>query len=146
MRHRDTAFVAISRASVQKLEAYKKRLGWSFKWLSSGGTGNTFNHDYFASFTPEEVTNGGFFNYKQGLPWGSEVSGCSVFAKDANGRIYHTYSAFDRGTDAMNCAYQFIDVTPKGRDEADQKPYPMAWIRRHDQYEESADSCCAATD
>jgi len=142
LRHRDTAFVVISRASVPQLEAYKKRLGWSFKWVSSGGSGNSFNHDYFASYTPEEVANGAFFNYKNGKPWGPDISGYSVFAKDAAGHIYHTYSTYARGAELMNTAYQLADLTPKGRDEADQA-FPQAWVRRHDQYEDSSDSCCA---
>ena len=130
LKHRDISFLAISRAPYAKLAAYQKRMGWNFKWLSSGD--NTFNYDYYASFTPEEVTNNGYFNYTQAKPWGQDVVGISVFYKDEKGKIYHTYSAYSRGVDMMNGAYHYIDLTPRGRDEGGR---PQFWVRRHDEYE-----------
>jgi len=97
---------------------------------------NDFNHDYYASFTPAEVEHGGFFNYRQEKPYQSDASAASVFVKDAEGEIYHTYSTYNRGIEMLIVTYHLLDITPKGRDEADQKPYAMAWVRRHDQYED----------
>jgi predicted dithiol-disulfide oxidoreductase (DUF899 family) len=132
LRHRDTGFVAISRAPFAQLAAYKERMGWTFRWLSSAGS--DFNYDYFASFTPEEVAGGGYFNYRKTKPWGSDVVGMSVFSKDAADRVFHTYSCYSRGVDMMNGAYHYLDLTPKGRDEDGQGPNPQAWVRRHDEY------------
>jgi predicted dithiol-disulfide oxidoreductase (DUF899 family) len=129
LKHRDISFVAISRAPLAKLEAYRKRLGWSFKWLSSAA--NSFNFDYGASFTPEELASGkAFFNYKIQKPPVSDMVGISVFVKDDDGKIYHTYSTYERGVDMMNGAYHYIDLTPKGRNETD----TQSWVRRHDEY------------
>lgn len=108
LKHRDVSFLAISRAPLSKLEAYKKRMGWSFKWVSSFGT--DFNYDYNVSFTPEEVANENAFD--------TEVVGISVFYKDPDGTVFHTYSCYSRGVDMLNGAYHYIDLTPKGRDEA----------------------------
>jgi predicted dithiol-disulfide oxidoreductase (DUF899 family) len=133
LKHRDISFIAISRAPWAKLEPYKKRMGWSFKWVSSFGT--TFNYDYGASFTPEEVANkSAFYNYARQNPGDTDVVGISVFYKDTGGSLFHTYSCYSRGVDMMNGAYHYMDLTPKGRDEADQKPGPQAWVRRHDEY------------
>jgi predicted dithiol-disulfide oxidoreductase (DUF899 family) len=135
LRHRDISFLAVSRAPWTKLEAYKKRMGWSFKWVSSFGT--EFNYDYGASFTPEQVANGNaYYNYTRQKPVGSEVVGISVFYREADGSLFHTYSCYSRGVDMMNGAYHYVDLTPKGRDEADQKPHPQAWVRRHDEYQD----------
>ena len=130
LRARDTAFVAISRAPLAKIEAYRKRMGWSFKWLSSFGT--DFNRDFGVSFTEDEIEHGrAFYNYKlQDSPM-TEREGTSVFYKDERGHVYHTYSAYARGIDIVNGAYNFIDMTPKGRDEGD---VPQQWVRRHDEY------------
>lgn len=130
LAHRDISFLAISRAPVAKLEAYRKRMGWRFKWVSSGGT--SFNYDYLASFTPEQVANGGAqFNYSDMKPPETDMVGISVFTKDESGAIYHTYSAYSRGVDLMNGAYNYIDLTPKGRDEGGRNQF---WVRRHDEY------------
>jgi predicted dithiol-disulfide oxidoreductase (DUF899 family) len=105
-------------------------MGWSFKWVSSFGT--DFNYDYHVSFTPEEVATGsGFFNYKRQEPYDSETVGISVFYKNPDGLVFHTYSSYARGVDMLNGAYHYIDLTPKGRDEAD---HSQAWVRRHDEY------------
>jgi predicted dithiol-disulfide oxidoreductase (DUF899 family) len=133
LKHRDVSFVAVSRAPWQKLAAYRQRMGWTFDWFSSFGT--EFNHDYGASFTPEELTNGkAYYNYTWQKPPGPEVVGISVFYKEIDGTLFHSYSCYARGVDMMNGAYNYIDLTPKGRDEADQKPGRQAWVRRHDQY------------
>jgi predicted dithiol-disulfide oxidoreductase (DUF899 family) len=123
LKHRDVSFLAISRAPLSKLEAYKKRMGWSFKWVSSFGA--DFNYDYNVSFTPEEVANANAFD--------SEVVGISVFYKDPDGTVFHTYSCYSRGVDMLNGAYHYIDLTPKGRDEAELE-FTQAWVRRHDEY------------
>jgi predicted dithiol-disulfide oxidoreductase (DUF899 family) len=131
---RDVTFVAISRAPLAKLQAYEKRMGWSFKWLSSFGS--DFNYDYFVSFTPEEMANGsGLHNYIRKVPPMDEMVGISVFAKNDAGEIFHTYSAYSRGVDMMNGAYHYLDLVPKGRDEAGLS-YTQAWVRRHDEYED----------
>lgn len=133
LNQRDTTMVAISRAPLAKLEAYKKRMGWSFKWLSSAGT--DFNFDYQASFTPEELAKKkALYNYVMQDPGSSEREGVSVFYKDAEGDLFHTYSAYARGIDMMNTAYHYLDIVPKGRDEGGRGQY---WVRRHDEYKPS---------
>ena len=131
LSHRDVSLVAISRAPLAKLESYRKRMGWSFKWVSSYG--NDFNRDYHVSFTPEEQKMA-IYNYKAGGFGSSEAPGVSVFSKGADGQIFHTYSCYARGLDMLNGAYHLLDLVPKGRDEQGLS-FPMAWVRRHDQYE-----------
>ena len=132
LAHRDVAFTAVSRAPLAKLEAYKKRMGWSFPWVSSQGS--DFNFDYHVSFTPEELAAGkAYLNYKVQPVDVSDYPGISVFAKDGNGEVFHTYSCYLRGNDMVNGAYQFLDLVPKGRDE-DGFDFSMEWVRRHDQY------------
>ena len=132
LQHRDIQLVAISRARMEKLEAYKKRLGWNFKWASSFG--NDFNHDYQVSFTPEEMKRGEvFYNFQKNTFPSEEAPGVSVFYRNERNEVFHTYSCYSRGLDALNGAYHYIDLAPKGRDEAG-LPYPVAWVRRHDQY------------
>jgi predicted dithiol-disulfide oxidoreductase (DUF899 family) len=134
LKHRDVSFVAISRAPYSKLSAYHKRMGWSFKWLSSFG--GHFNYDYFVSFTPDEVkSESGYHNYERRKPMGGEdVVGISVFAKDEAGRVFHTYSTYSRGVDMLNGTYHYLDLTPKGRDEAGHEN-PQFWVRRRDEYD-----------
>ncbi|MGH8462480.1 MAG: DUF899 domain-containing protein [Stenotrophobium sp.] len=133
LNQRDVTLIAASRAPYKKLAAYQKRMGWRFKWVSSGGS--DFNFDFQASFTPEELKNQrAYFNFTWQDPHASEREGASVFCKDQEGRIYLTYSTHARGIDAMCVDYQYLDLTPKGRDEAGQKPHPQAWVRRHDEY------------
>jgi predicted dithiol-disulfide oxidoreductase (DUF899 family) len=132
LKHRDISFLAISRAPLPKLEAYKKRMGWSFKWVSSGGS--DFNYDFQVSHNPEAAKSGtAYYNYGTGVRVGEEMPGVSVFYKDQNDDIYHTYSAYSRGIDLLNGAYNYIDLTPKGRDEGGKG---MSWLRRRDQYED----------
>ena len=133
LRQRDVTFVAVSNATVEKTEAYRKRMGWNFKWVSSYGT--DFNTDYHVSFTEKETEDGFYYNYRDGVRFPSiEGPGASVFYKDENGDVYHTYSTYARGLDRLIGTYHYLDMTPKGRDE-EKLDFPMAWIRRHDEYE-----------
>lgn len=134
LNHRDINLVCVSRAPIENLEAYKKRMGWSFKWLSS--LDSDFNYDYQVSFTPEEMDKGEvYYNYKVDTFPSEEAPGISVFYRDENGNIFHTYSCYARGLDMLNGAYNYMDLAPKGRDE-DDLPYTMSWLRRRDQYED----------
>jgi predicted dithiol-disulfide oxidoreductase (DUF899 family) len=132
LNHRDVTFVAISRAPLAKIEPFKKRMGWSFQWLSSSQ--NDFNYDYQASFTPNAIQRGTvFYNYAKQKMNMSDREGVSVFYKDASGAIFHTYSTYARGIDMLNTAYHYLDLVPKGRDEGDS---PQSWVRFHDRYED----------
>jgi predicted dithiol-disulfide oxidoreductase (DUF899 family) len=134
LRQRDVSFVAASRAPLSKLEAFERRMGWTFTWVSSLPT--DFNFDYQASFTSESRERGeAYYNYMLGDPGMPNREGISVFYKDDHGDIFHTYSTYARGIDMVNGAYQFLDLTPKGRDEAGHDN-PQYWVRHHDQYEE----------
>ena len=132
LQQRDANLVAISRAPIAKLEAFRKRMGWHFTWVSS--LGNDFNFDYQASFTPEALAQGKvYYNYEQrGFP-ATEAPGISIFSKDESGAIYHTYSCYARGLDMLNGAYHYLDLLPKGRDE-EKLPYHMDWVKLHDLY------------
>jgi predicted dithiol-disulfide oxidoreductase (DUF899 family) len=134
LKHRDVTFVAISRAPLPKIEAFKKRMGWGFKWVSSFG--NEFNHDFHASFTKEELRDGtAFYNYSKTNPGHPDREGASVFYKDRRGDLFHTYSCYARGIDMLNGAYHYLDLVPKGRDE-DGLEFTQAWVRHHDRYED----------
>lgn len=132
LAQRDVTMVAVSRAPLVKLDAFKRRMGWSFKWVSS--LGSDFNRDFQVSFTPDEMAKGEMtYNYEtRGFP-ADEAPGVSVFIKNEDGEIFHTYSCYARGLDMLNGAYHYLDLVPKGRDE-DDLPYSMAWVRRHDEY------------
>jgi predicted dithiol-disulfide oxidoreductase (DUF899 family) len=130
LNHRDVTMIAVSQAPFAKLAAYKKRMGWSFKWVSSGG--NDFNVDFQASFTAEQqATKQALYNYGTQAPGGSQREGISVFYKNAAGTVFHTYSTYARGIDMMNADYQYLDLVPKGRGENGKGPF---WVRRHDEY------------
>ena len=132
LQHRDIQLVAISNGPFAKLAAYKQRMGWQFKWLSSAS--NSFNHDYRVSFTPDETSAGQLdYNFELRAMSMSELPGISVFYQDPQGDIFHTYSCYARGLDMLNGAYHYMDLTPKGRDEAE-LGFTMAWLRRRDQY------------
>jgi predicted dithiol-disulfide oxidoreductase (DUF899 family) len=132
LNQRDVTFVAISRAPLAKLQAFAMRLGWSFKWLSSSGS--DFNYDYNVSFTPEVLAGGGaIYNYAENKLNMTELPGISVFFKDADGKVFYTYSCYARGLDMLNTAYHYLDLVPKGRDEAG-LPHKCAWVRLRDQY------------
>ncbi|MDC7694256.1 thioredoxin family protein [Asticcacaulis sp. DXS10W] len=133
LNQRDVTFTAISRAPLSKLLAYRDRMQWSFPWASSGG--NAFNYDFHVSFTAEEVASGEvYYNYGVREIGTTDEQGISIFYRDPDtGAVYHTYSSHGRGIDIVNGAYQFLDMTPKGRDE-DHFDFSMSWLRRHDQY------------
>src|SRR5215471_7966847 len=132
LAQRDTTFLAISRATLPEIEKFKKRMGWKFKWVSSNGS--DFNYDYNVSFSNEQVS-GGKPNYNYGtIPaYGEEAPGASAFIKK-DGNVFHTYSTYARGLDILLPMYNWIDLTAKGRDEAEIKPHAMAWVRHHDRY------------
>ena len=133
LAHRDVTMVSVSRAPLANIDAYKKRMGWSFKLVSSLDT--DFNHDFNVSFTPEEIEKGEmYYNYQVTKFPADEAPGASVFYRNDSGDIFHTYSCYGRGLDILNGAYNYLDLVPKGRDEND-LPYTMAWLKRHDQYE-----------
>jgi predicted dithiol-disulfide oxidoreductase (DUF899 family) len=132
LNQRDVTMIAVSRATFERLDPFRKRMGWTFKWVSSHR--NDFNRDYNVSFTPEELDKGEmYYNYgPTGFP-SEEAPGVSVFYKDEKGAIFHTYSCYARGLDMLNAAYHYLDLAPMGRAEED-LPYTQAWVRHHDKY------------
>jgi predicted dithiol-disulfide oxidoreductase (DUF899 family) len=129
---RDVAFTAVSRAPLAKLQAYAKRLGWSFPWVSSAES--DFNFDFGVSFTPEQIAAKQVeYNYTRVEQAQTEMPGVSTFFKDDDGTIYHTFSTFGRGIEPLNAVYGLLDLVPRGRDEAG-LPNTMAWVRRNDEY------------
>ncbi len=131
LNHRDVTMIAVSHAPYSKLATYEKRMGWTFKWVSSYDT--DFNYDYHVSFIPEEVAKEkAFYNFTTQNPHDSEREGASVFYKDPTGGVFHTYSTYARGIDLLNNAYNYLDLAPKGRDEAGRGVF---WVRRHDEYD-----------
>lgn len=130
---RDVTLIAASRAPLAKIEAFKRRMGWTFNWVSAAGS--RFNFDYHVSFDPNDPAHAqATYNYEKKTSAMTELPGVSVFYKDARGDVFHTYSCYARGLDMMNVAYQYLDLVPKGRDEAGQQPHAMAWVRYHDSY------------
>lgn len=134
LAHRDATLVAISRAPYARLAAYRRRMGWTFPWYSSHGS--DFNFDYQVSYTPEQAQAGEAEHNYTRLRVREELPGISVFYRDPAGDVYHTYSTYQRGLDMLNGAYHYMDLLPRGRDE-DGLPWTMAWLRRHDQYEDA---------
>jgi predicted dithiol-disulfide oxidoreductase (DUF899 family) len=133
LRGRDTNLVAVSRAPIAKIEAHRKRMGWTFEWVSCGAAGQ-FNHDFGAYLTKDDIAKGGNnVNYGTVRFTIEDVPTLSVFYKDADGGLYHTYSTYSRGLDMLNGAYHLLDIVPKGRDE-DKLPYHMDWLRLRDEY------------
>lgn len=144
---RDITMVAVSRAPLAEIARFRERMGWRFRWVSSGGS--DFNYHFRVSFTPEEQASGKvYYNYAmQPFPQ-AEAPGVSVFCKDDAGEVFHTYSTFGRGVEVMMGAYSLMDLVPKGRSERD-VPHKMEWVRHHDRYESqqakpAAGSCCAS--
>jgi predicted dithiol-disulfide oxidoreductase (DUF899 family) len=128
---RDVTMVVVSRAPVAKIEAFKKRMGWRFRWVSSYGS--DFNADFHVSFTKEEIAQGKVnYNYTMQEFPSEEAPGLSVFYKDA-GDVFHTYSTYGRGVDQLVGTYTILDLAPKGRDE-DHFEFSMEWVRYHDRY------------
>lgn len=132
LAQRDVTLLAVSRAPLNEIALFQKRMGWGFKWVSSNQ--NDFNHDFHVSFTKDEIASGkASYNYGPYKYESEEAPGASVFFKNQAGEIFHTYSAYARALDILVGAYNYLDLVPKGRDE-DGLPYPMAWIRHHDRY------------
>jgi predicted dithiol-disulfide oxidoreductase (DUF899 family) len=156
LANRDVTLAVVSRAPLAEIEAFKKRMGWRFKWVSSFGS--DFNYDYHVSFTKDEMANGQVdYNYAMGQFPSEEAPGASVFYQDGAGGIFHTYSTYARGLDILLGAYNFLDLTQKGRDE-EGLAFSMAWVRHHDRYSDgyfvdpaqlyvspkgSEDTCCS---
>jgi predicted dithiol-disulfide oxidoreductase (DUF899 family) len=135
LANRDVTLMAVSRAPLPEIERFKQRMGWRFKWASSNG--NDFNRDYHVSFTKDELEQGSmYYNYAQQAFPSEEGPGASVFYKDENGEIFHTYSTYARGGDLLLNTYNFLDLAPRGRDE-DELVFTMSWVRHHDRYEHS---------
>jgi predicted dithiol-disulfide oxidoreductase (DUF899 family) len=133
LKHRDVTLVAVSRAPLEKIEAFKKRMGWTFKWVSSNR--NDFNYDYYVSYRPEDLEKGEVYrNYRQTKSSMTEVAGISVFFKEPSGAVFHTYSCYERGLDMMNASYHMLDLVPKGRDEKNLS-FPQAWVQYRDKYD-----------
>lgn len=134
LANRDVTLAVISRAPSSEIEAFRHRMGWKFRWVSSNSS--DFNFDYQVSLSPEEAgSKQVYYNYEMMEFPAEERPGLSVFAKDASGAIFHTYSAYARGLDILVGTYNFLDLVPKGRDEAGLK-HTMAWVRHHDKYGE----------
>ena len=132
LNQRDVSFVTISRAPLERLLNFKKRMGWDFLWASSLST--DFNQDFHVSFTPQQVANDDtYYNYRKGGFNGEEAHGISVFYKNSDDVVFHTYSCYGRGLDMLNTTYHYLDLVPKGRDE-DKLSYPMEWVHLHDSY------------
>ena len=143
LEHHDVSVVAVSRAPIAGIEAFRRRMGWQFRWVSSSE--NDFNYDFHVSFTKEEVEKDeAFYNFeKRKLQGGEEGSGLSAFYKDEKGDIFHTYSAFARGDEELVTSYMVLDMMPKGRNENGPGGNLMDWVKHHDRYEEAVSaSCC----
>jgi predicted dithiol-disulfide oxidoreductase (DUF899 family) len=146
LAQRDVTLVVVSRAHLSQIEAFQQRMGWGFKWFSSYD--NDFNRDHHVSFTKDEMAQGKVpYNYGLHAFPSEEAPGVSVFYKDGEGEIFHTYSAYARGVEELLGVYRFLDFTPKGRDE-ESLPFPMAWVRHHDRYEpvpavKAGSACCS---
>jgi predicted dithiol-disulfide oxidoreductase (DUF899 family) len=137
--HNDVSFVAISRATLAEIEAYKKRMGWHFNWISS--CGSDFNYDFHVSFTKDDMAKGKvYYNYELTDASMEDLHGTSVFVKDDSGTVFHTYSAYARGDERGLGAYMFLDLTPKGRNENGPNYNLTDWVRRHDEYEDGVGS------
>ena len=137
LEHHDVSVVVVSRAPIAEIETFRRRMGWQFRWVSSFGS--DFNYDFHVSFTKEEVEKDeAFYNFEmRKLQGGEEASGLSVFYKDENGDIFHTYSAFARGDEEIVTSYMALDLTPKGRNEKGPGFNLGDWVRHHDRYEEA---------
>jgi predicted dithiol-disulfide oxidoreductase (DUF899 family) len=133
LEHHDVSVVAVSRAPLAEIEAYKKRMGWTFRWVSAYG--NDFNYDYHVSFTPDQVASGKiYYNYRETEGGMDELAGTSVFFKEGS-EVYHTYSSYARGCEELLTTYMVLDLTPKGRNETGPRHDLTDWVKRHDQYD-----------
>ena len=147
LEHRDLTLLLVSRAPLAEIERFRQRMGWDFQWASAHD--GDFNHDFAVSFPPESRVDGEvYYNYGMTAFPQEEAPGISFFYKDDAGDVFHTYSTFGRGVEAMMGTYDLLDMAPRGRDE-DAMAYGMEWVRHHDRYEATpapaaAASCCAA--
>jgi predicted dithiol-disulfide oxidoreductase (DUF899 family) len=133
LEQHDVTMIAVSRAPLAKIEAFRRRMGWGFRWVSSFA--NDFNYDFNVSFRPEDAVNGEvWYNYRRQPLQSEEMSGLSVFARTPDGAIFHTYSTFARGAERLLCAYGYLDLVPKGRDET-RSGNLTDWVRHHDRYD-----------
>lgn len=154
LNNHDVSYVAVSRAPIEKIEAFKKRMGWTFPWVSS--LNNDFNFDFHVSFRPQDIVDGKvYYNYGMQPYMGEEAPGDSAFYKDEDGNIFHTYSSFARGGENQISTYMILDTAPLGRNEGEGENL-TSWVRHHDKYntgghvnmqgryvaEEKKDSCC----
>jgi predicted dithiol-disulfide oxidoreductase (DUF899 family) len=158
LAQRDVGYIAVSRAPLAEIEPFRKRMGWHVKWVSSFG--NDFNYDFNVSFTPAEIAAGeGYYNYARGKLPIDEMSGRSVFYKDTDGDVFHTYSSYGRGGEDFLGTYRYLDIVPKGRDETGPRGNLSDWVRHHDRYgatgavaptgrwvPEAAEPCCEPGD
>ena len=134
IEHHDVTYVAVARAPLAEIEAFKTRMGWHFQWVSSGGS--DFNYDFGVSFTPEQVAHGtAVYNYQETKVPLEDLSGFSIFYKDDKGDVFHTYSTYGRGAEEVLGSYMFLDMTPKGRNEHGPNFNLTDWVRHHDRYE-----------
>ncbi|MBB5410503.1 putative dithiol-disulfide oxidoreductase (DUF899 family) [Paraburkholderia sp. RAU6.4a] len=138
--HHDVSYVTVSHAPLEKIDAFKRRMGWTFPWVSSSGS--DFNFDYHVSFTPEQLASKkAFYNFTEQDVGIDEQHGHSVFYKDANGDVYHTYSCYARGDERFVNIYALLDIAPKGRNENSNL---TDWVRHHDRYDDHARAACPA--
>jgi predicted dithiol-disulfide oxidoreductase (DUF899 family) len=134
LAHRDISLATVSKAPIEKIEQFRKRMGWTFPWVSAANT--DFSRDLGVSFTDQELASGTTVYNFTAKPYPiRELPGLSVFYKDAKGGIYHTYSTYARGLEEFLTAYRYIDITPKGRDEGPEDG-GMGWLRHHDRYDD----------
>lgn len=146
LAQRDIAFTAVSHAPWADIAPFRQRMGWRFRWVSSHGS--DFNRDFAVSFAPDEVGREALYNHGTSPAFRDELPGLSVFVRDDAGAVFHSYSTYGRGVEAMMGTYRLVDLTPRGRDEA-ALPYTMAWVKHHDRYAPDpaaapAAGCCAA--
>ncbi len=141
LAQRDVTVVVVSRAPFAELEAFRKRMGWRFKWVSSYG--GDFNYDYHVSFTPDDLAKGKvYYNYGMTEEAGEEMPGLSVFHKLPDGAIVHTYSSFARGNEPFLGTYTILDLTPHGRNETGPRGNLTEWVRLHDRYDDADQTAC----
>lgn len=155
LEHHDVSFAVVSRAPLSGIEAYRHRMAWDVRWVSSFES--DFNYDFHVSFRPEEMASGKvIYNYEEQAAEIEELPGSSVFYKNAAGEIFHTYSVYGRGGEEVISAYMLLDFTPKGRNETGPNHNLTDWVKRHDSYEDDgrkaqdkaavSQACCGATD
>jgi predicted dithiol-disulfide oxidoreductase (DUF899 family) len=138
LARRDVTLIAVSRAPLAKIEAFRRRMGWRFPWVSSYGS--DFNADYQVSFSKQEMAQGKvYYNYEWREFPSEEAPGVSVFYQHDRGSIFHSYSTYARGAEALIGTYTYLDMVPKGRDE-DDLAFTMSWVRHHDRYRDAAPS------